>query len=1125
MKYFDKINTWFKHFTFLLISFISYDNYAQCNSCTINYPTNTGANIYVNPGETICIDIGVTCSGMVFLNGGTICNLGKINNLILNEGSGTVNNYGTIYNSDLDILATGDITFNNYAGSQTYFEDGKFNLDASDSLVFENYNGALLKFTGLINISSKKLTIHNGLVNADDPSILDQAVFEADQTISIGNADFDLENTTTGSVVLLGTLNLSDIGNKSIINSGVVTIVGDLSVVGDGSSITAVSIINQGTISVQSDANFNLTNGTIYVENKQNSNPEAGSLITVGSDVSIGSPLSTIKNNSNLNIASNLNMTNGSFINNKTLSILGNINNSGGVIDNNYISNVYNVVNTSGTINDVGFLQVAGGFTNTGVFTLGKKATLNTYDYYNKIEGVIHGPTLNAAEVVANEYGRIIINGYSKNETSIDGYLQVYDLSLNCGTGSNGFGFDQVLNSSTIDGNVNFVSVCNNTEPEILCTSPMIELTTYGATSAAICPQDSAVNFSSKFGWYLCLFPVEIQFNPITTGVTYNWQPGNFNTSSIGVSPTVTTVYTLTVHYQNCTYTDTMRVTVRDDCPEEIIGCCFSNYGAGVYLNDTSTFLNIYCNLINEISPAPNSTSPPKKGEFKNIGGRVSVSLDWIHNALNRLYEFPAHGFTSLFGNAQKIRGVSVTRFDILYLEGQGTKTMKIDAEALSDLNLTSNRLDIRNHKYSILGANAIVSRTYGYASTGTYGFFSRALGHNIHDGDAGKEYLFPLGSLGDTVLVTRYRPVIMLNSSQQDWIKVNFMNIAPQIGTDVVFAGAGNNITVKSPAVVNVNQKYYHKIKQDSITASPSDLTIRSYFLPSDGVFQSLTEWRKNPNQTTDWWSSTPGPSANYNVSTDPLTAGLAYAETIGTYDFAKPPFALSLGGFYINTNNFGNPNNTNITVIGYPSNPGGNSPIGGGLGGTYNTGGNVVFTPNPIAGDYEINISSNNNCDINDKVKFTIDPSGSLDPENVEYGLAGSSTYLGKLSKELFSVDNQNTGITLKSSPSDLIRNCLNSIVVKTSQNADYVYQLGDTIEVFLPSVNIPATISYGQFKIYDIVQAPPVLVYTSSNLVSGNNIILPGTLAAGVYRFEFSVQGNFLNSETIKGQFIAK
>lgn len=1204
----------------------------NCSECSQIISTNISHLVQVSGSQVVCIDPGVECSGNFRMLGGTACNQGTISNLIIYNGAGIINNYGTIYCSLQDLVLNGNLTINNFPGGTIEFTHSDISLlftNSDDSLKINNYIDASLSFNGSYSQVSNFVSIRNGIIWEEDEDNLNPAIFNT-ANFSVNEASLTIINSPHGTINVNGSINLNEAGLRHIENEGVVNICGSFNI--DGDHYQNLNYVeNKHTFNIGNSLSCFLNEGEFIFKNLPDD--YGGMELNIEEHLVLSGVNNTLTNSSNIYVGGQAEIYSGYFENNARVNIDNTLFLSGGVMRNNDTTTVQSMVcSGSGTLSNNGRVKVAGDLDNTGHIEFRKGSLLLTLNYENTGSGSISGPELVGEEPnVTTNWPWIIVDGTSENRTIINGHLVFYDRTLIASEENIGVGFDIVSNNSSIGPNVTFVTVVLPGSPltiQRICQSGQILSADFNvqAEEDTICPNID-VRINATFMASVLNFPN----NYINTKPTYTLLPPGIHDSVIVVTPSVTTTYTAFIEFMGCIYSKTLTIfvhsiphplpTIHYDIPpyyadstvsfpvtqtgagggyysiqpshpsvsidsitglitasgksfgdytvsycisysaaecgefnycanasislidkDQIVGCCFSNYGAAVMLADSATKVNVYCNLINELAQG-DTVNTYNKGEFYNYTGRISVSLDWINNALNPLY-LVKQGQTSFFGNEQKMKGVSSTFFNELYLHGNGVKIMKVDEYSSADIDFTSNCLDIGNYTFYMhdsSGAN--VYRTTGYAITSTNGYFSRII--HIAALYPNKEYLYPMGSPASASNPFRYRPIILINSDKSLQIQTNYMNIPPSISTDAEFAGAGNDISSKAPNIINVNPHYYHKIRKKGLPLNPYmsragnavpdsiDITIRSYYSPNDGAYISLAEWRKNPTQTTDWWGGTTGPHSDFNVSTNILTHGLVYAASKGKNTFNKIPFILAYSGVYINTSNFGNSNSTNISVTAYPSAPGGGTPNGGGLGNTFGTGensgngglgGNTILTPNPLPGDYVININSASSCDINDKIKFTIEPNGIIDPEKVEYGLAGSSNYLGKLSQELFHIDYLNTGIILKSSPDALLKKCLNSIIVKTSINNDFVYTSNDTIQVILPEVNSPASISFGNFMIYDDPQSSPVFT-SSTNLISGVNTIRP-TLSAGVYYFEFTVSGSFISTaETIKGQLIVR
>lgn len=406
----------------------------------------------------------------------------------------------------------------------------------------------------------------------------------------------------------------------------------------------------------------------------------------------------------------------------------------------------------------------------------------------------------------------------------------------------------------------------------------------------------------------------------------FTWTPSTNLSCTNCASPVLTYTgspnqYTITSSRNGVVCGSTIfTITPRADCVDNsIVGCCFSNYGAVVYVNDVNTHINVYCNLVNELGQYPSFAI--KKGEFQSEGN-VNVKYDWIHNAQNNLYN-TKQGNSSFFGNDQNMKGNSNTHFNYLLLNGNGVKKIWIDEYAHSDLDLTTNELSIQNFSFFMKNPSANSYRSSGFASSGVNGYFSTVLGPN--SGPI-KKNLYPLGSKATMLQPYRYRPLEISNNNSlsSDEVSANFMNIPPALISDVVFVNSTfsltNIVTDKAPSILSMNTKYYHKLK-NTVTPAPtftSDIAIKSYYLSVDGSYQSLTEWEKSTTSQLDWWGSTPGGTGSGIPSTNPGTFGQVYAESSGLQTFNGKPYALAQSGIYINTSAFGGTLSTGSGTVG---------------------------------------------------------------------------------------------------------------------------------------------------------------------------------------------------------------
>ncbi len=330
---------------------------------------------------------------------------------------------------------------------------------------------------------------------------------------------------------------------------------------------------------------------------------------------------------------------------------------------------------------------------------------------------------------------------------------------------------------------------------------------------------------------------------------------------------------------------------------EEIIGCIFGNFGAGVYVNP-GTNLNVYCNLLNELGSINTTTNLIEKGEFRNKGD-INVLKEWINNA-GSLF-ITQEGITDLIGDDQKMKGNSSTHFNKLelgeYPQNSAVKSIMLDQYAHDGLDLINSELATEGNVFYVKNNDAnSVERDNGFVSTDEpTGYLSRKIA------SSSGAYLFPMGSkLGNL----RYRPIEVDIKDVDDEIKVNFQNHNP----------FNDGLTALSPAVLSVNDKYYHKINATNLSQIATDFNIKYYFLLNDGNFQSIAHWEP----TNPFWETTPG----QNSSLTPVQ-GLVYAESDGTHSFDEEPYVLSQAGFVVGTPNWPSTGGGNTGTSG-PNGPG---------------------------------------------------------------------------------------------------------------------------------------------------------------------------------------------------------
>lgn len=118
----------------------------------------------------------------------------------------------------------------------------------------------------------------------------------------------------------------------------------------------------------------------------------------------------------------------------------------------------------------------------------------------------------------------------------------------------------------------------------------------------------------------------------LTTGVTYNWMPGNLSGSSVNVSPTVSTIYTVTANSSGgCSQTATLAVSVTTNC------CSQSTTGLTPLGTTASGFITPSSYLVaSDVTLTGNTTLTNSEllfmpGKKIIVPSGVTLSLDKAH--------------------------------------------------------------------------------------------------------------------------------------------------------------------------------------------------------------------------------------------------------------------------------------------------------------------------------------------------------------------------------------------------------------------------------------------------------------------------------------------------------------
>jgi hypothetical protein len=291
-----------------------------CSGCSKTYTSNTSADISVNTGDVICISTSVNCSGHIFMNGGTLCNHGRITQLILDGGSGIINNSGDIVDMETDVALSDSLTVNSYPGSKLRFTNAVyFSMPDLTSIAFTQYNGAEVSFDDELNINSENVVINNGVTWPDDPSITDAAYFNA-VTGNFNVTALTVSNTVTGIINFGSSLNLIGADTGSITNEGTINIYDSFKIVPE----LFIAITNHAAIYIDNLLQIYGSDTSVVLINDGTSETLTN-ILSVGDlyfDISGG----TITNSYSLfEIVNDLTLSAGSFVNNSLLSVGGTI--------------------------------------------------------------------------------------------------------------------------------------------------------------------------------------------------------------------------------------------------------------------------------------------------------------------------------------------------------------------------------------------------------------------------------------------------------------------------------------------------------------------------------------------------------------------------------------------------------------------------------------------------------------------------------------------------------------------------------------------------------------------------------------------------------------------------------
>jgi hypothetical protein len=412
---------------------------AQCTGCNTVVLNNSVANYTVNSNQKLCVASNFTYTGNIYLNGGTVCNDGTIEHITFYSGTFNNNLTGAVKtptNENVTVALNGKLTINNYSGAQFLAQkDFTVSGGSNDSLILNIHKGSLLSCNNF-SLSSGKARITIGLA-----------------ATSVTNAPFVTSMNANGNVILKSHLNvlikekaslnvtgnfkLLDEGIKTINNYGILNVLGEGSISGNGNNTSTVTINNYEEMDVFNSFVCNMTNAMVRVNTFTN---------TAASSVLYSEPNFSIAGNSNVGILNNAalevevnayimtgTVTNNAYFSSTDLTV------DEGVFTNNFktiINGDFLITDANGIVNNNNAILVSNDFVNIGSVNFAQKSILKTANFENQYAGgnpgFISGPNNILDQRNAEDdrlYAKVLVTGSSSNAGTIEKYIFFVDYS------------------------------------------------------------------------------------------------------------------------------------------------------------------------------------------------------------------------------------------------------------------------------------------------------------------------------------------------------------------------------------------------------------------------------------------------------------------------------------------------------------------------------------------------------------------------------------------------------------------------------------------------------------------------------------------------------------------------
>lgn len=428
----------------LFFLFLHLQNYAQvCAGCKTVISSNTSANMTIVSGDVVCILPGVSASGNITLNGGTLCNEGMVSNLTLIEGY--FYNHGSFSKptGNLNITNAKNLWIDCY-GTSSFDLTNAMNIDAltnSDSVMINVYKGAKFSIGKSLSMSKGFLKIRNAL-DKDHEFLPVQSYLNIGGQLNVSNASLRILNNDYGILNINAAVNLEGKYNKTILNYGLMSCNNSFNISGNGQNQYTVQIENNGTFNIARHLNSAYNNGTVTINNNDyHVKPEPS--FYVGKSLTISKANNTFNNKIVLTVEQDIFLDNGSLTNTRNVYVNRDVEVKNGTLSNGnslFIARDLLLTNNSAVVNNDYELRVGRLFSSKGMVNFGKKSFMVTNDFTHLNGGFIYGPAdlLDPVDpAVGNDssnYAFIDIKDYSDNNGNLRQHLIVYDENFT-GTG------------------------------------------------------------------------------------------------------------------------------------------------------------------------------------------------------------------------------------------------------------------------------------------------------------------------------------------------------------------------------------------------------------------------------------------------------------------------------------------------------------------------------------------------------------------------------------------------------------------------------------------------------------------------------------------------------------------